>query len=245
LKIYSVYLFGDPVARPKRINQLDLLTAIKETAWQQIAEDGAAALSLRAIARALGITAPAIYKYYPSRDDLVTALIIDAYTSMGDAQNAALLAAPAGDHRARLRALGIVYRQWALAHPQHYQLIFGTPIPGYHALQENTNPAASGSLAPLISCLNAACEDGALRAVEQPAPPEPISPAIEACLRFYAARHVNVLTAALVVWSRVHGLVSLEIGNQYPPFLEDMEIFYQTQIDRLIDDCLTYDSRSA
>jgi AcrR family transcriptional regulator len=112
------------MARPKRINQIDLLNEIKDTAWQQIAENGAAALSLRAIARSLNITAPAIYNYYPSRDDLVTALIVDAYTSMGDTQYAALQAGPVGDHRARLMALGLAYRQWAVTYPQRYQMIF-------------------------------------------------------------------------------------------------------------------------
>jgi AcrR family transcriptional regulator len=226
------------MARPKRIHQTDLLNEIKDTAWQQIAENGAAALSLRAIARALHITAPAIYNYYPSRDDLVTALIVDAYTSMGDAQTAAFQAAPDGDHRTRLAALGLAYRQWAVTYPQRYQLIFGTPIPGYHALQEITVPAASRSLVPLITCLDAAYEDGRLRIPAEPALPERLCQHLDTWRHVQPVRHVYVLYAAMVVWSRVHGLVSLEIGGQIPPFLEDIPAVYQLQIDRLIDEHL-------
>src|ERR1700690_1393056 len=114
------------MARPKRTAQIaDLQDAIKETAWKQIAEFGAPTLSLRAIARELGITAPAIYNYFPSRDELVTALIIDAYTSFGDSQFEARDAIPAADLMGRMTAIGVAYRTWALAHPQRYQLIFG------------------------------------------------------------------------------------------------------------------------
>src|SRR5512133_4029030 len=120
--------------RPRRDEQQsNLQEAIKETAWKQIAEFGATALSLRAIARKLNISAPAIYNYFPDRDALVTALIIDAYTSFGDSQLEARDAIPVDDVKGRMSAIGMAYRNWALTHPQRYQLIFGTPIPGYEA----------------------------------------------------------------------------------------------------------------
>ncbi len=84
----------------------NLQEAIKETAWKQIAETGAATLSLRSIARELGITAPAIYNYHPDRDALVTALIVDAYTSLGESQQAAIDALPADDQKKRLLRFG-------------------------------------------------------------------------------------------------------------------------------------------
>jgi AcrR family transcriptional regulator len=226
------------MSRPKRIDQTDLLNEIKTTAWRQIAENGAAALSLRAIARALHITAPAIYNYYPSRDDLVTALIVDAFISMGDAQFAAVQAAPAGDHCERLMALGLAYRQWAVTYPQRYQLIFGTPIPGYHAPLEITDPAASRSLAPLIDCLDAACQAGKLRIAQAGELPEGLRQQLQVFGQFHPVQHFFVLYAALAAWSRVHGLVSLEIGNQFPPFIEDIQAIYQLQLDRLIDETL-------
>ncbi len=104
---------------PKRSEQIvDLQTAIKDTAWKQTAEQGAAAPSLRAIARALNITAPACYYYYPSRDDLVTALIKDAYSSFGETQREAIQALPENAHTGRFMALGSVYRARAIRYPQ-------------------------------------------------------------------------------------------------------------------------------
>src|SRR6188474_3887000 len=101
------------MVRPTRKKQIkNLQEAIKETAWQQIAAFGASALSLRAIARELKITAPAIYNYFPDRDALVTALIIDAYKSFGDSQLAARDAVPAAKVVARLKAIGVAYRTW-------------------------------------------------------------------------------------------------------------------------------------
>lgn len=114
---------------------------------------GAPSLSLRAIARELGITAPAIYNYFPRRDDLVTALIIDAYNSFGDSQLAARDAVQINDPVARLKATGLAYRMWALTYPQRYELIFGTPIPGYTAPFEQVFPSAARSLGALVSVM--------------------------------------------------------------------------------------------
>ncbi|MEI7468393.1 MAG: helix-turn-helix domain-containing protein, partial [Chloroflexota bacterium] len=101
------------IKRNPKTHQSNLQDAIKATAWQQIAEYGAPALSLRAIARELNITAPAIYNYFADRDALVTALVIDAYTSFGDSQLASLEMVAADDHANRLKAIGLAYRAWA------------------------------------------------------------------------------------------------------------------------------------
>ena len=120
------------MVRPTKKKQIaNLQEAIKETAWKQIAEFGAPALSLRAIARELKISAPAIYNYFPDRDALVTALVIDAFTSFGDSQITARDSLPEEDLIGRFRAIGVAYRNWAHTYPQRYQLLFGTPIPGY------------------------------------------------------------------------------------------------------------------
>ena len=131
----------------------DLQTAIKKTAWKQIAELGATALNLRGIARHLGIAAPSIYNYFPNRDDLITALIIDAFASLADSQAASILSIPEQEHGQRLLALGINYREWAIAKPERYQLIFGTPLAGYVAPLEITQPVAGRSQAVLMNVL--------------------------------------------------------------------------------------------
>ena len=209
------------MVRPKRTEQIDLQQAIKEAAWQQIAEEGAPALSLRGIARQLGITAPAIYNYYPRRDDLVTALIVDAFTSLGNSQKAALEALPEDALGERLATLGMAYRTWAVAYPQRYQLIFGTPIPGYHAPADITLPAAAWALTPLIHTLQAAYQDGQLKTEELSSLTPELLSMLEAWQQFEGGDHIEVLYLALVIWSRVHGLTSMEIGQQMPSFITD------------------------
>lgn len=221
--------------RPKKNHQQkDLAEAIKEAAWEQIAEMGAPALSLRAIARTLGITAPAIYNYYADRDALVTALIVDAFKSLGKFQSESIQDLPADDHAGRLTALGSAYRGWALANPQRYQLIFGTPIPGYRAPEEITLPAAAGALLPLIQTLQAAWLSGKLR-LDRSVPMTPkLSAMLHAWSEFAGGPAPEVLYVALVIWSRVHGLVSIEIGSQMPVFITDPGEVYRREIENIL-----------
>jgi AcrR family transcriptional regulator len=205
-----------------------LQAAIKETAWKQIAERGAPTLSLRAIARELDITAPAIYNYFPRRDDLVTALVVDAFNSLGESQKDSIRDLPAKDFAARLTTLGLAYRDWAITYPQRYLLIFGTPIPAYEAPADITVPAAAWALVPLIETLQAISMAGSLR-VERSAPLTPeLRSMLESWSQFTGGTDVEVLYAALVIWSRVHGLVALEIGHQIPSFIHDpSEVFHR------------------
>ena len=219
--------------RPKQNTQQENLhDRIKETAWKQIADNGAAALSLRAIARELGITAPAIYNYYPRRDDLVTALIVDAFDSFGQAQKES--DNPDRSPAERLRTLGMAYRDWAMKYPQRYYLIFGTPIPGYHAPAEITLPAAAGSLIPLMGVLDAGLQTGKLKvdnlALKTPA----LSSMLDAWKQNIQGPDVEVLYLAIVIASRVHGLVSMEIGEQIPGFIVDPGEVYRREVENIL-----------
>jgi AcrR family transcriptional regulator len=207
-----------------------LQEAIKQTAWRQIAQFGAPALSLRAIARELGITAPAIYNYYPRRDDLVTALVTDAYTSFGDSQIAARDAVPADDLKGRLEAIGLAYRQWALDYPQRYQLIFGTPIPGYSAPVEQVMPAGARSLSALVSVLEALRAAGRLRADEFPRPAPMFAGYFELWKKHGGEADLLSVSVAMLIWSRVHGLVSLEIADSLPPFGANGDALYRYEL---------------
>lgn len=226
------------MVRPKRNEQINLEEAIKETAWEQIAEHGAAALSLRAMARQLHITAPAIYNYFNRRDDLVTALIIDAFTSLGDSQFSALEDLAADDHAGRLRSIALAYREWAVTHPQRYQLIFGTPIPAYHAPVEQTTPAAARSLSALIQVLESASNAGELQPQRKPVLHSSLQQQLENWKTTHEGASPDVLVLALIVWSRVHGMVSLEIGNQYPAFIENPGEIFQLEVEMILDDLL-------
>lgn len=224
------------MARPHKKKQIpNLQEAIKDTAWKQIAEFGAAALSLRAIARELKITAPAIYNYFPSRDHLVTALIADAYTSLGDSQKATLENVSKKDGATRFSALGIAYRDWAIMYPQRYQLIFGTPIPDYDAPEDITTPAAAWALVPLIETIQGLYSEGNLR-VERLAR---LSPKLKSMLQTWKqftgnAAEAEVLYIAYVVWSRVHGLVMLELGGQMPSFFTDPGELFRRELATMI-----------
>lgn len=207
------------MVRPKRnVQIMDLQSAIKETAWKQIAEYGTSSLSLRAIARELGITAPAIYNYFPRRDDLVTALIIDAYTSFGDSQLEARDALPIDDIPARLIAIGVAYRQWALLYPQRYQLIFGTPIPGYQPPLEQVFPSGARSLSALVSVVEALRVKGKLMVENFPKVKPGFEAGIEAWKKFGGEVDILSISVSILIWSYVHGLVSLEISAGLQPF---------------------------
>ncbi|RPH59027.1 MAG: TetR/AcrR family transcriptional regulator [Chloroflexi bacterium] len=213
--------------RPRRNEQnVNLQAAIQETAWKQIAEYGAAALSLRAIARDLGITAPAIYNYFPDRDALVTALIIDAYTSFGDSQIAARDAIPAGNLAGRMLAIGLAYRNWALTHPQRYLLIFGTPIPAYEAPLETVLPSAARSLSALVSVVDGLRAAGKLNVESFPEVQSNFKHSFEMWKKFGGDYDILSLSVAVLIWARVHGIVSLEISGNLPPFGADGSDLY-------------------
>ncbi|OEV23769.1 TetR family transcriptional regulator, partial [Streptomyces nanshensis] len=142
----------------------EITEAIKEEARRQLAEQGASRLSLRAVARELGVASSALYRYFPSRDELLTALIMDAYDALGAAAEEALAEAEsAGDsHLVRWRAVCRAVRGWSLAHPHEYALLYGSPVPGYAAPSATIRPASRAALA-LLTVLSDAYAVGALR----------------------------------------------------------------------------------
>jgi AcrR family transcriptional regulator len=227
--------------RPRIITlQGDLEHAITETAWRHIAEHGAPALSLRAIARDLDITAPAIYNYYPNRDELVTALIIEAYTSFGDWQVASRDAAPAGDLPGQLLAIGQAYRQWAITYPQRYILIFGMPVPGYQPPAERIQPAGMRAFSVIVGTVEALRQAGRLRLDEAPSvPPENLAPLHTWKPTGLPPFEMASFSIALRIWARVHGLVWLEITGNLPPFGPSAADLYARELEAVRDQFLT------
>lgn len=222
------------MVRPTLKKQIpNLQEAIKETAWKQIAETGAAALSLRAIARELNITAPAIYNYFADRDALVTALIIDAHISFGNSQLAARDALPEIAHIERLKAIGMSYRQWAITHPQRYQLIFGTPIPGYQVPLMEVLPSAARSLSALVSVIEQLRGANKLQTAGYPNVQPGYEQQFEMWTSFAGNYDILSLAVSMLIWSRVHGLVSLEISNNMPPFGVNGDALYQYELDSI------------
>ena len=218
--------------RPRRSEQQpDLQDAIKTAAWKQIGEMGAAALSLRGIARELRITAPAIYNYYPSREDLLNALVVDAFTSFANALAAARDSVPPDDQVGRIQATGAAYYRWALGHPQRYMLIFGTPLQGYD-IKQAVWEVSSRSFLILVGVVGDAYRAGKLRLPDHYAE---LSPALDAHYRALSALGLTadpiVTQVALSMWSRVHGLTSLALYGLLPGFLGDqVDAFIQHEL---------------
>ncbi len=220
--------------RPRKEEQQNLQEAIKQTTWKQIAASGASALNLRAIARELKITAPAIYNYFPDRDALVTALIIEAYTSFGDAQYEARDSVLVEDVEGRLRATGRAYRQWAISYPERYQLIFGTPIPGYVAPFEQTFPSAARAFGALVSVVEAIRAAGRLKSDSFPQVTPGHEQAFGMWKNYAGEADVLSLSVAVLIWARVHGLVSLEIAGNIPRFGASGDALYAYEMDLIV-----------
>ena len=222
------------MVRPIRKKQIpNLQEAIKNTAWKQITEYGAPALSLRAIARELKITAPAIYNYFPDRDALVTALIIDAFISFGDWQLEARDSFPANDLDGRMKAIGLAYRDWAHAYPQRYQLIFGTPIPGYKGPVEKIFPSSARSLSALVSVVEGLRVAGRLSIDSFPKIKAEYKASFEMWKTYGGEADALSLSVAMIIWSRVHGIVSLEIGGNLPPFGAKGDALYLYELNSI------------
>lgn len=222
------------MVRPIRKKQIpNLQEGIKDTAWKQIAAFGAPALSLRAIARDLKISAPAIYNYFPDRDALVTALIIDAFTSFGDSQLAARDVVPADDLVGRFKAIGLAYRDWAHTHPQRYQLIFGTPIPGYEYPVEKVFPSSARSIMALFSVVENFRATGKLTINTYPTVKKEYQAHFDLWRSQIGDLHPVSHFVAMVIWSRVHGIVSLEIQGNLPPFGKKGDELYRFELESI------------
>ena len=222
------------MVRPVKKKQIpNLQDAIKETAWKQIAEFGAPALSLRAIARELKISAPAIYNYFPDRDALVTALIVDAFVSFGDSQLEARDSLPANDRKGRFKAIGLAYRNWAHTYPQRYQLIFGTPIPGYEPPTEKVFPSSARSIMALFSVVESFRAAGKLKSAPVPEINDAYKDHYELWRTQVGDIHPLSVFVAMIIWSRVHGVVSLEIQGNLPLFGKKGDALYVSELNSI------------
>lgn len=195
------------------------------TARAQLAEVGAASLSLRAVARELDMVSSAVYRYVASRDELLTLLITDAYVELGDvAERAASAAAATGsdsgasDDLGRWVATGVAVREWATSNPHDYLLLYGTPVPGYAAPVSTTGPGTRVARL-LVAIVDDAFRGGRLE--ERPRPAS--SPTMPAALTTDLARlattidvalPTDVVLSVLVGWTQMFGLLSFELTNQ-------------------------------
>jgi AcrR family transcriptional regulator len=209
-----------------------VIAEIKAEARRQLGEAGAAGLSLRAVARELGMVSSAIYRYFPSRDELLTALIVDSYLDLAAAAQRALGRA-GDDPREQWRAACHAIRAWARKHPHEYALLYGSPVPGYAAPQDTIDPATAVYRA-LLQPVRAAGR----RSKGRPAPlPEPLEAdavrvASELELDVDADRMVRLLDAL----TGLFGHVSFELFGHTHGVIEDHDAFFDHRVERLAAD---------
>lgn len=212
-----------------------LLTAdIKEAARRHVAEVGAAGLSLRAVARELGLASSALYRYFPSRDALLTALIVDAYDAVGERAEAAVAAAKP-DVRSRWTAIAGAVRAWALEHPHDYALVYGSPVPGYAAPQDTVSPAARVSLA-MLGVVADAVAAGEIDVAPTSSVPRPVHADL-ARLRAVGAPGVpdEVLLRAMAAWTGLFGAISYELFGHLHGIVTEYDAYFATQVARTAD----------
>ncbi|MER8186846.1 TetR/AcrR family transcriptional regulator [Kitasatospora sp. NPDC094015] len=217
---------GEPGTRtPRERYRAQVQEEIKQHAWGQIATAGASALSLNAIAKQMGMSGPALYRYFTNRDELITELVKDAYRSLADTFAARTAAGT------DLDGLAQALRRWALDDPQRYFLVYGTPVPGYEA-PDDTTRITTEILGHLLEACAAAGPRGPVgwhgdgagdgpawhgdRAGEDPTrPPSP------------------ELRLALAFWTRLHGVLSLELAGHFTGMAFDPAELYADEVRSL------------
>ncbi|GAA1381564.1 TetR/AcrR family transcriptional regulator [Pseudonocardia kongjuensis] len=227
--VYGAGVNASRTARERA--RAELVAEITAAARRQLADTGAAALSMRAVSRELGMVSSALHRYFPTRDDLLTALIVQSYDALADAVEAAVDGVP--DPVDRWRTLARAVRSWALANPHEYALIYGSPVPGYRA-PADTVPAAARGIAPLGRLLADAHAAGLLTVDPTPVPPGPADDAA----RLRAALHTpdlpdGTLLAVITAWTGLFGHLSFELFGQFEKVLEHRDTAFDAAVERL------------
>ncbi|HUC05677.1 MAG TPA: TetR/AcrR family transcriptional regulator [Acidimicrobiales bacterium] len=221
----------------------EIITEILEAARQELSEVGPAGLSLRAVARNLGMVPSALYRYFPSRDDILTALIVESYEAVGRAAEEADAAARTGKGgesatMERWVAVAHAVRTWAHTHPREWALIYGTPVTDYEA-PEGTVEAALR----ITSVITGIFADSTAGVADPGAPPRHILPAPAGLAAVVApmeelllpGRPPEVVAAVLIAWTHLMGIVSLELFGHFKGATTDFSATFDYTV-RIIGD---------
>ncbi|MFI7697772.1 TetR/AcrR family transcriptional regulator [Nonomuraea sp. NPDC049480] len=222
------------MSTPRQRYREQVRNEIKQAALAQVGDGGAAALSLNAVARQLGMTGPALYKYFGSRDDLLTELILDGFDGLAAAVRAGVRE---GAPRTRLHALAGAFFAWAVAHPHIFELLAGTPSPGYRAPPESVRRAREvlGPFLPVFGqgrCGPAAepLREEMRRWVEE-------TPAVAEWVRAFASEGdiATALAGTIMVWSQLQGILSLEVQGRFEGMGHRAATLLTVQMESLAD----------
>jgi AcrR family transcriptional regulator len=224
----------EPVKVGQKVTPRDRVRAevtreILMVAKQHLGTHGAAALSLRAVAREVGMVSSAIYRYFPSRDDLLTALIVDGFEQIAGVVETADASAPSNDFVARWTAVGLAFRQWAQQHPYEYGLVYGTPIPGYVAPRD-TIPPVERTAMTLVAILREGLRSGLIN-IELQEGAFAASPLQLA----HGDMPFDVLTRGLQAWSALIGMITFDLFGHLNNVIDDRNTFFETGLRRLAE----------
>lgn len=211
----------------------EITDEILTSARSQLAEVGAASLSLRAVARDLGMVSSAVYRYVPSRDELLTRLIISAYDALGAVAEESVAASTADPPRDRWAAAALAIRDWALAHPHEYALLYGSPVPGYAAPADTSVPGTRVSRA-LISIVHDA------QPLDRPTADGGVPPSLSsdfADLRVELDLGIDddATLDVLLAWTQLFGLLSFELFSQTRGVVQDHEAMFLAAATRMAE----------
>lgn len=214
-----------------------ITSELMAAARRQLAEVGAAGLSLREVAREIGMVSSAVYRYVESRDELLTRLIIESYDALGAvAERASDAAAPDADLE---RWVGTAHaiRGWSLGHPHEHLLLYGSPVPGYAAPEDTIGPATRVTFA-LVGIVGDAASAG--RLASPAGPSADVSPefageltALAGVLGHEVPATPDTVLAVLTAWTQMFGLIGFEITNQTRNVVTDHAALFDATVRRL------------
>jgi AcrR family transcriptional regulator len=209
---------------------------VKQVALRQLAEGGPQALSINAIGKELGVSGPALYRYFANRDDLLTELVVDAYHDLATALATATRRGRRLTPPRRLRSLANAYRDWANAEPHRYRLLFTAPLPGYDAQSDRLVTASREAMLVLLDVLADFTPDSGNR---QRRPNDVASPLDDQLDRWSHSRELPEIDPAvglraIIIWSRLHGMVSLEIEGNFASMGLDPELLFDTEVTAIV-----------
>lgn len=213
----------------------EMRAEILATARQRLAQEGPAGLSFRGVARDVGMVSSAVYRYFPSRDALLTALIVESYDALGDSVDASEAAVPRTRFGDRYRAVGRAVREWAVAEPQQWSLIYGSPIPGYDAPQDTVRAATR--IPTLMAHLLVEAHGAGSVTPRAPALPDGVHDALLMRSVFTDTVPDDLLIRGLAAWTYILGSVTAQLfGHRHRVVADDAfgEI-YEVELDRMVE----------